>query len=503
MNNKTFLKRTEARKLKNFSELGALNISWAASLVIALVLLYNNFDKSVMGFYIDKMSFPLGLAYLAAAALSLALALASRAGIKAKDGIAPWVRAAAVLLVPFVLIGNVFSAIAGFMTAKKTKPIEYHLAYFSILNNMMVFVIGSLNLFKPELPENFWLGQGLLALSMAFYAVALVLVSRAADTGRYARLAPLAAILALTAAVGNVFALLLALVVFARIRNEGGRNSIEWVETLRRVFRNYMAILGLLVIVVLLTLSVVSALTFDYRTATSNDYSTLMRAPSMEFPFGTDDLGRCIFTRIVFGARISLIIGMISTAAPFVVGGLLGAAAGFYENRLDNVIMRVMDVFFAVPGTLLTIAIIAAFGANMLNLIIALSISNVPVYARTMRAQVMVTSNSEFVEAARGYGRRPFEILLKHVVPNSMAPMIVRASVSIGIAVLSTSSLSYLGLGVEPKIPEWGNILKIGSKYLETNPYLAIYPGIFIIVLVLAFNFLGDGMRDALDPKLK
>jgi peptide/nickel transport system permease protein len=275
------------------------------------------------------------------------------------------------------------------------------------------------------------------------------------------------------------------------------------VETLRRIYRNYMAVLGLFIIGILLTLSVVSEFIFNYDLATMNDYANLMQAPSIQFPFGTDDLGRDVFTRIIFGARISLIIGMISTAVPLVIGGFLGAAAGFYENKLDNVIMRILDVFFAIPSTLMAIAIVAAFGANMFNLIVALSISNIPVYARTMRAQVLVVSGSEFAEAARACGRRSHEILLKHVIPNSLAPMIVRCSVSIGIAVLSTSSLSYLGLGVESRIPEWGNILRVGSKFLETNPYLAVYPGIFIIVLVLAFNFLGDGLRDALDPKLK
>ena len=155
------------------------------------------------------------------------------------------------------------------------------------------------------------------------------------------------------------------------------------------------------------------------------------------------------------------------------------------------------------PDMLLAIAIIAAFGANTVNLILALSIGSVAVYARTVRATVLGLANAEFVEAARSCGARDWNIIFRHIIPNSLAPIIVRSTMGIGTAVLSTSSLSYLGLGVEPHIPEWGNILKIGSQYLETNPYLAIFPGLAIILLVLAFNFFGDGLRDALDPKLK
>ena len=229
----------------------------------------------------------------------------------------------------------------------------------------------------------------------------------------------------------------------------------------------------------------------------------LLRPVSMEYPFGTDNYGRCVFTRIVFGARISLIVGVCVTVLPMVVGGILGAAAGFFGKRTDNIIMRLLDVQYAVPDMLLAIAIIAAFGANTVNLILALSIGMVAVYARTVRATVLGLANAEFVEAARSCGARDWNIIFRHIIPNSLAPIIVRSTMGIGTAVLSTSSLSYLGLGVEPHIPEWGNILKIGSQYLETNPYLAIFPGLAIILLVLAFNFFGDGLRDALDPKLK
>ena len=249
-------------------------------------------------------------------------------------------------------------------------------------------------------------------------------------------------------------------------------------------------------------MAITSYLTFEYSYAVENNYTAILQAPSMTYPLGTDNFGRDVFSRMVFGGRISLLVGVLATLAPLLIGGFLGAISGYYSHRVDQTIMRSLDVLYAIPGILLAITIVTAFGTSTQNLILALSIGGIPGYARTMRANVLQVKQLEYVEAAHAVGVSDVKIILKHVIPNASAPMIIRSSLTVATAVISTSSLSYLGLGVESHIPEWGNILRIGSDYLETQPYLAIYPGLAIIALVLSFNFLGDGLRDALDPKM-
>ena len=232
------------------------------------------------------------------------------------------------------------------------------------------------------------------------------------------------------------------------------------------------------------------------------DYDNILAGPSASHLFGTDQYGRDIFSRILAGTPLTLGVSLSSVIVGAALGTVLGLLAGYYGGWIEMLVMRGADVLFSFPDILLAIAIVAAFGANTFNLIMALSVGAIPTYARTIRASVLGLTGSEFVEAAKACGAKDHIIILKHIIPNSLAPIIVRATLSIG-GVLSTSSLSYLGLGVEPHVPEWGNILKAGSTYLEANPYLAIYPGLAIILLVLAFNYVGDGLRDALDPKLK
>ncbi|MDO4325386.1 MAG: ABC transporter permease [bacterium] len=499
---KEYLKRENNRKLKKVQEFKATGFSAGATLVIVLILLFNSYSFKTGE--IKPMVLSMAGGYFVTALIQAFIWVKMRNDIIKNNAVSKSTRILGFVMILFLATGNIFSAIAGFLTIKKEKNLEYQLSVYMLLTTVCVMLVSLINLFKPYVSNTFMPGMGLLAGVTVLDVIAMILVGKGVHGKKVnPKLKWLGGILILTAATGNIFAFILGMVLIVKIRHKDDMATIEWIEVIRRIFRDNMASLGFFVVTFLLSISICSYLTFDYYVATENDYSAILLSPSLVYPFGTDNYGRCVFTRIVFGARISLVVGILSTLVPIIIGGILGAVAGFYGNVIDNSIMRVLDILYAVPGILLAIAIVAAFGTSTFNLIMALSLGNVPIYARTVRATVLGLSNSEFVEAARACGAKDHVIILKHILPNSMAPIIVRATLSIGGAVLSTSSLSYLGLGVEPHIPEWGNILKIGSKYLETNSYLAIYPGLAIIILVLAFNYLGDGLRDALDPKLK
>ncbi len=499
---KEYIKREQNRKLKKVQEFKATGFAAGATLILTLILLFNSYNFKTGE--INQSMLLLAGGYFLTALVQFGIWFKMKKEVCQDNKLKKGTRLLGYVMILFLLTGNIFAAIAGFLTIKEEKNLEYQLSIYSLLTTLGVMLVSLINLFKPYVSNTFMIGMILLGLVALIDVVTMVWIGKGVKGKQVdPKLKWAAVLLLLTAPTGNIFALVLSLVLFTKIRHRDDMATVEWIEVIRRIFRDNMASLGFFVVTFLLSISICSYLTFDYFVATENDYSAILLSPSLVYPFGTDNYGRCVFTRIVFGARISLVVGMLSTLVPIIIGGILGAVAGFYGNKIDNSIMRVLDILYAVPGILLAIAIVAAFGTSTFNLIMALSLGNVPVYARTVRATVLGLSNSEFVEAARACGAKDHVIILKHILPNSMAPIIVRATLSIGGAVLSTSSLSYLGLGVEPHIPEWGNILKIGSKYLETNSYLAIYPGLAIIVLVLAFNYLGDGLRDALDPKLK
>lgn len=420
------------------------------------------------------------------------------------NAISPLTRKMGWLLLPFVFTGNFFLFISGCMLIKNKKNLEYQLSVYSVLVSIFIIVVSMLNLAKESQADTFWLGIGVYAL----YTVLNVIVMQAVRKYTYGKkpdkkFLPYAYISVAGIALGNVFSFLLGIVALGKYYNKNEEVNVEWIDVIRRLFKNYTSCIGMFIVIFLLSVSIASNLTFDYAIAIDNNFMARLAPPSLMYPFGCDDYGRCVFTRIIFGAQISLLVGMISTILPCILGGMLGAIAGYYGGKIDNIIMRSLDVLAAVPGILLAIAIIAAFGTSTVNLILALSIGGISGYARTVRAQVLGVANQEFVEAAKACGAKDATIIFRHIIPNSLAPVIVRVTMGMGSAVLSTSSLSYLGIGVEAHVPEWGNILKAGSKFLETNPYIAIFPGIAIIIIVLSFNFFGDGLRDALDPKLK
>jgi peptide/nickel transport system permease protein len=278
----------------------------------------------------------------------------------------------------------------------------------------------------------------------------------------------------------------------------------QLVEIWQRLIRNKMAMLGLAILLTLIGLAVLAPILFDYDTqVVAQDLSIRLQGPSAAHWFGTDEFGRDIFVRLVYGARVSLVVGLISVSVSLVIGGCLGAFAGFYGGKVDLIIMRIMDVFLAVPSILLAMTIVAALGTDLVYVMLAIGISGVPNFARIVRAAVMGVKDQEFVEAARAIGASNATIIFREVIPNCLAPIIVQATLSVAGAILSTASLSFIGLGVQPPDPEWGAMLSGGRNFMRDALHLTLFPGLAIVITVLALNLLGDGLRDALDPRLK
>lgn len=274
------------------------------------------------------------------------------------------------------------------------------------------------------------------------------------------------------------------------------------MEILERFTRNKLAMLGLIILILL----ILSAVFADVLAPYGYDDQLVSRAlqgPSSQHWFGTDKFGRDQFSRVLYGGRISLRVGIISVSVSLVFGGLLGAIAGFYGGKTDSIIMRIMDVFMAVPGMLLAVAIAASLGAGLGNMMIAIGIGNVPGYARITRAAVISVKENEFIEAATAIGANNFRKIFKHILPNAVAPIIVQATLGVASSITACAMLSFLGLGAPPPVPEWGGMLSTARSYLRTHPYMAIFPGLFIMITVFSLNVMGDGLRDAIDPRLK
>lgn len=278
----------------------------------------------------------------------------------------------------------------------------------------------------------------------------------------------------------------------------------QWREVWRMLKKNKMALVGLGILVILVLLALFADVIADYDTVViKQNLANRLKGPSAEHWLGTDEFGRDIFARLVHGARVSLKVGIIAVGISIILGGILGALAGFYGGKIDNIIMRVMDVFLAVPSILLAIAIVSALGPSILNLMVAISISSVPSYARIVRASVLSIRDQEFVEAARAIGANNARIIFRHIIPNSLAPVIVQGTLGVASAILSTAGLSFIGLGIQPPAPEWGSMLSGGRQYLRYAWWVTTFPGVAIMITILSLNLLGDGLRDALDPRLK
>ena len=272
--------------------------------------------------------------------------------------------------------------------------------------------------------------------------------------------------------------------------------------TWKRLAKNKLAVAGLIVLIITALLAVFAPIAAPYGYEEQDLFNTLA-GPSREHWLGTDNLGRDMLSRLIYGGRNSLTLGLISVALAAALGVILGAVSGYYGGKVDMVIMRLLDVLQAVPAILLAIAISATLGPGYMNCILALTISQIPGFTRMTRASCLNVQGMEYVEAARSINARERRIIFRHVLPNAISPIIVQATMSVATAILTSASLSFIGLGVQPPQAEWGAMLSAGRSYIRSNPHVIIYPGITIMIVVLSLNLLGDGLRDALDPRLK
>lgn len=282
-----------------------------------------------------------------------------------------------------------------------------------------------------------------------------------------------------------------------------------WSDAFGRLRKNKLAILGAVWIVFIALVAVTADLWVPQTLGSpteidSSQMAQLARlAPSLEHPFGTDSLGRDVLCRVIYGARVSLMVGLLATAISTVLGLIMGALAAFYGGIWDTIIMRLADIFLAFPYTLFVIAMLAVLGTGIQNVFIAIGVLGWPSIARVFRSAILSVKETDYVDAARSMGASDSRIITRHIFPNSVASIVVYATMNIGGAILTESALSYLGMGVTPPNPSWGSMIQDGQTYLATEPWLMLMPGIAILTTVLAFTLLGDGLRDALDVKMK
>lgn len=275
-------------------------------------------------------------------------------------------------------------------------------------------------------------------------------------------------------------------------------------QIIKRFMRNRAAVCGMVFMLILMLLAVFANQLFDYNTVVvkMNVQQRLMK-PCAAHWFGTDDLGRDIFARIVHGARISLTIGFLAVVFSLIIGGLIGLFAAYYGGIVDDLLMRATDILMAIPMTLLCIILVAALGSSTLNLVVALGLASVPTFARVVRSAVFTVRDEEYILAVRSIGVKDGWIIRKHILPNSLGPILVQITLRIASTIYNTSALSFLGLGIAQPAPEWGGMLAAGRNYIRDSSYISVIPGLAIMGTVLALNLMGDGIRDALDPRLK
>lgn len=286
--------------------------------------------------------------------------------------------------------------------------------------------------------------------------------------------------------------------------NVSVKKKSQIADVWKRLCRNKTAVLGLVIFGLLALMAIISPIVLDYETQVIKaDYSSTLQAPSAAHWFGTDELGRDILFRVMYGSTVSLSIGIVTVIVALFFGLILGAAAGYYGGRIDMVIMRIMDIFLAIPGTLLAICIVASLGNSIPNLVIAQAVSSIPTFSRVVRGAVITARDAEYVEAARAIGAKDGTIIFQEVLPNSLAPIIVQTTLQVATVILSIAGLSFIGLGIPAPRPEWGAMLSGARAYIRDYSYMCLFPGLAIMTTILSLNLLGDGLRDALDPRLR
>lgn len=275
----------------------------------------------------------------------------------------------------------------------------------------------------------------------------------------------------------------------------------EYIKTLKRLLKNKLAVVGIIIILCQIGMAVFAPLITTHDPIKQNLVESELPLFSEGHWLGTDNYGRDVWSRVVHGARISLVVGFAAVSLGLIGGILLGMLGGYYK-KLDGIIMRVVDLLFSFPGILLAMLIIAVLGTSLINVAIAISIWSIPSCARIVRGSVLSIKQKEYIMALKSLGASDFRIMIRHILPNATAPIIVFATMRMGTAILSTASLSYLGLGAQPPSPEWGAMISQGQDFMWTSPHLTVVPGIAIMLTVFAFNVVGDGLRDALDPNM-
>ncbi len=285
-------------------------------------------------------------------------------------------------------------------------------------------------------------------------------------------------------------------------KTERKRNS-QLKEFWRRFKKNKTAMLGFGILVVIIFIAVFADLIVPYSKCIEQVGADRLQTPNAAHWFGTDELGRDLFSRVIHGSRYSLFVGVVTSLTALVIGAVLGASAAYFGGMIDNIIMRIIDVFMCVPPILLSLAVVSALGTSLRNLIIAITISCIPGNVRLIRSVVLTVADQDYVEAARSYGTSNARIIFRYVLPNAMGPIIVNTTMMISSMILSAAGLSFIGMGIQPPTPEWGALLSNAQTYIFSAPYMLFFPGIFIILTSLAFNLVGDGLTDALDPKLR